>query len=239
MRFMIALLSLVLVYPAIASDDPYEGWSVEQLKTKVIELQKQVDALKASSDQSAMVAPKAATPTKLRSSNLKIDDFEADDASVGGQWAVGHDTQMSTTAEPDPFVHQKGGAPDGTGYCGRIHGTLGLNQAPWAWAALSLDLSDGDLSGYKAIEFWTKGDGNTHNLRLESKAVTDYAYFSASFVAPKKWTKVTIPLTDFKQPDWGAKVQENFSDVLKLAFYPTTFGSTYDFSVDNIVMIKQ
>lgn len=233
-------LALGISSLCLAADDPFQGWTPEQLKTKILQLQKQVDELK-STGNAAMGSAAPSSPlaaAKAASADLKVDDFEGEMASLGGQWWTGKDDKMGSTIAPDPFVHEKGGA-DGKGYCGHIHGKLGANKEPWAWAAMSLSLPDGDLRGYKAVEFWAKGDGKVHNVKLDKKSVTDFASFSATFTAPAKWTKVTVPFSDFKQPDWGNKVDATFGDVEKLSFYPTTFESSYDFSIDNIKFIKQ
>ena len=233
MRLMISALAFALAVNAAAAADPYQGWTPDQLKAKIGQLEKQVAALKAGGSAPAAAA---AAPAKPAAADLKIDDFEGDAASIGGMWWAGCDDKMGTTIAPNPFVHEAGGA-EGK-FCGRIHGKLGANKEPWAWASLSITLPNGDLRGYKAVEFWAKGDGKTHNIRLEKKSVTDFANYSASFPTSSKWTKVTIPFSDFKQPDWGKQVDASMGDVEKFTFFPSTFESTYDFSVDGVVIKK-
>ena len=95
-----------------------------------------------------------------------------------------------------------------------------------------------DLSAYKAIRFYTKGDGKSHSVALNKASVTDYCDYSASFVSPADWTQVTIPFANFAQPNWGKQVEKKFNDVVKLSFAPGTPDSDFDFKIDDVEFLK-
>ncbi|MES2201460.1 MAG: CIA30 family protein [candidate division FCPU426 bacterium] len=184
------------------------------------------------------IAIKAASKAPAR---LKLDNFEDSMASQeGGMWWSGCDAnKMGTTLAPAPFATSEGGAPKSPGHAGRIHGHLGANSAPWAWAALSLTLKHNDLSAYKTLELWVKGDGQAYTVRLQKKGLVEAENYAAIFVAPKEWTKLKISFESFKQPDWATKkVEPEFDDVEKLAFYPMSFDGDYDLSVDELSVVR-
>ena len=115
----------------------------------------------------ALVCLSAALPA----ADLLVEKIsEGAQARLGG-WSVAHnDNGLPTTLAPDPFAPEAGGSPLSPGHSGRIHGHLGPNRAPYSWAQLSLKLApDGapmDLSGYKSLRFWVKGDGKRHVVKL-------------------------------------------------------------------------
>ena len=135
-----------------------------------------------------------------------------------------------------------GNPPESPGHCAGMKGHMGPQQAPWPWAALSLNLDTNggpvDLSTYKAIRFYTKGDGKTHTVALNKASVTDYGDFQASFVSPSEWTQVTINFSDFSQPNWGKQLDKKFNDVMKLTFAPGVTDPDFDFKIDDVEFIK-
>jgi hypothetical protein len=195
-------------------------------------------ALALASTLYAAPKPKAGAPASAprAAGNLLIDDFEAEDAKIGGKWWVGCDELgKGTKVGPVPFVASKGGAEGKM--CGRIYGVLGAGESPWPWAGLSINVPN-DLSAYRALQFWARGDGKTHSVRLEKKSVTDHAHFVATFVAGPKWAKVTIPISEFKQAEWGVQVDRAMNDVEMLIFYPTAYSAKFDFAVDSVTLLK-
>lgn len=225
MRLKSLLFILALAAPLCAGERPYEGWTPEQLKAEIERLNAEIGSIK-------QFCPDLPPPAP--SSDLKIDDFEGDTASIGVAWWAGTHDQAGSSIQPSPFVHAAGGAHGK--YCGRIHGHLGKDEHHDAWVAFNISPPDPDLRGYKAIEFWAKGDGKAHGVRLEKMSVRDYAHFEASFVAPEKWAKISIPFDAFKQPDHGKKVAASFRDINKIAFFPREFGSDFDLSIDDVVL---
>jgi hypothetical protein len=237
----IVLAGLLAFSVALFADaDPFDGWTLQQLKVKVAQLQKENKALKdqlasapVASSVSATAAPVAAQGDRL------LDDFEADQARTGQAWWTGaDDNKLGTTLEPVPFVAKKGGSPVSPGHCGRIHGKLGAARDPWPWANLILAMDNEDLRGYSAISFYVKGDGLTHQVQFCKTSVKDFANFSAEFPTTKDWVKQTIKFSDFAQPSWGAQVPRVFNDVEKIQFVPGTPEAAFDFSIDDLTLVK-
>jgi peptidoglycan/xylan/chitin deacetylase (PgdA/CDA1 family) len=195
----------------------------------------QVEAAKA-----PVFLPAAAAPSQ---DILKVDDFESATPAFGASWWTGCDTNGVTKLSPVPFTVSQGGSPKSKGHCAGMKGILGPFQAPWPWALLSLGLKgDGspvDLSAYKAIRFYTKGDGKSHVLSLEKASVTDYCGFGAEFTSPKDWTQVTIPFSSFSQASWGKQLEKKFNDVTKISFSPGTGNPEFDFKIDDIELLKE
>src|SRR5487761_2609948 len=111
---------------------------------------------------------------------LMVEDFEK--ATPRMAWQVEHDEHgLGTTLAPDPFAPTPGGAPGSPLGCGRIHGHLGLNQAPWVWAQLRLALKPGfapaDLRAWKTLDFWVKGGGAMHRVRLSRASIQDSVHY--------------------------------------------------------------
>lgn len=236
MKFLgVMLAGALALSPALtrAENDPFAGWTPAQLKVKILQLQKENAELKAKAGSPAAAAPAAAKAA----ADMLLDDFEGDVAKNGMGWWNGCDTNnLGTTLAPQPYAAQAGGK---TGRCNRISGHLGSNKAPWPWASTGLKMSNPDISGYSGISFWVKGDGGRHKVQLQRTAVTDFAHYYAEFVAPKAWTKVTLPFSAFAQPaTWGNKVPVAWNDVESLQFMPGTNDSDYDFSIDDLTLTK-
>ncbi len=183
--------------------------------------------------------PSVAPPDK---DVLKVDDFESGSPAYGGGWTEGCDSNGVTKLSPTPFAPLPGGSPKTPGHCAGMKGHMGPMQAPWPWAILSENLDAGgkpvDLSAYRAIRFYTKGDGKTHSVALNKAAITDYADYQAGFVSPPDWTQVTIAFADFAQPNWGKQVEKKFNDVVKLSFSPNTPDADFDFKIDDVEFLK-
>jgi hypothetical protein len=203
----------------------------------------------AAAPAAAAVAPAAAAAVKAvpyPKDALIIDDFEGLGVSkLKTGWYAGCDTNnLGSKLEPQPFKVTDGGAPLTPGHCGRIFGHFGKNQAPWPYAQLSLDLKSPkaamDISGYKAIAFWAKGDMKNYKVTLCRDAVTDYADFAAPFFAGKQWKQVVIAFTDFSQPsDWGKKVPAGWKDVNQVKWGPIYNDVDFDMSIDDIALLKE
>jgi hypothetical protein len=229
-------LGLALLVPAAvrAAADPLAGWSEAQLKVKVLQLMKENQELKAQ----LSAAPAGAATAPKASGEFLLDDFEGDLARNGKAWWAGCDeNKLGTTLAPQPWAASKGGSKASPGRAGRIHGTYGKNQEPWPWAALSLALADPNISGYSALRFNVKGDGKTYVARIGRAAVKDFAHYAANFTAGKDWSTVTIKLSDFAQPNWGATVSGGFTDVEKIEFSPTVNEQAYDLWIDDVTLL--
>jgi hypothetical protein len=164
--------------------------------------------------------------------SLLVDAFDGG-PKIGGSWEVYKDDNNLGT-KVNPFAVEKDGNPTGSKGHGRFSGHIGKNMAPFPWAVLDLSWQDAgtkDLSEYKALRFWAKGDGKKHRARIGRAAVEDFCYPEAPFVAPKEWTRVTLALSDFRQPDWGKQVAAGFKDVKMVGFAALSPGDDEDFEL--------
>ena len=173
---------------------------------------------------------------------LKLDDFESSSPAFGGAWFAGCDNFGVTKLSPMPFAVLPGGSPQSPGHCAGMKGHMAPNQAPWPWAGLSLSLASNgnpvDISAYKALRFYTKGDGKTHPVALNKASVADYCDFQATFVSPEEWTQVTLNFSDFAQASWGKQLEKKFNDVTKLTFSPGAGDADFDFKIDDVELVK-
>jgi hypothetical protein len=238
MKFLgMVLAGALLAAPALVkADDPFAGWTDQQLKIKILQLQKENSDLKA---QLANGGAAAAAPAPKASADLLLDNFEGATASNGQSWWAGCDSdKLGTTLEPQPFVPSAGGA-NGSAHSGRIHGHFGVHTgSSYPWAQLTLALSNPDIRGYSAVTFFAKGDGGRYRVQLNRSAVKDYAFPAAEFTAPKEWTLVTLPISGFAQPSWGQSLPVDYKDVEKISFVAITEGSDYDLSIDDLKLAK-
>ena len=173
---------------------------------------------------------------------LKVDDFESASPSYGSGWWSGCDAAGVTKLSPIPFAPLPGGSPKSPGHCAGMKGHIGPAQAPWPWAllALALDASGKpiDLTAYKALRFYTRGDGKSHTVALTKAAVTDYCDYQANFVSPADWTQVTLPFDGFHQASWGKQLEKKFNDVTKITYTPGVADSDFDFKIDDVELLK-
>ena len=161
-----------------------------------------------------------------------------------GDWAVSCDSNhLGTTVNPMPFKLACGGHGSGK-YAAHISGHFGKSQPPWPFVALTATLLPGggavDLSGFKSIEFWVKGDGKDYSFSINRAAVQDYCEFRQEFKALPQSTKIKIRLSDLTQPAWGKQIPLKLNDVMYLTFSPGASFSDedYDFWLDDVVLVK-
>ncbi len=186
-------------------------------------------------------------PLISKRNRFLLDDFEKSGNSnrLGGIWVTECDqNKLGTVMNPMPYQRSKGGSKKTPKHSAHIWGHLGRNVAPWAWADLSCPLSPSfapvDISQFKKIEFWVKGNGKDYTAILGRSAVKDHATFQADFKAPAQWTKVSLTLADFKQPAWGRQIPLKLNDILFIAFSPAASFSDDDFDlwIDDITLVK-
>jgi hypothetical protein len=184
---------------------------------------------------------------EAKGTSLLIDDFEGGGTTnaLGGSWSTDCDhNNLGTVMNPMPFKAEAGGSKASPKFAAHIYGHYGKSIAPWPYTQLNagLDASGGavDLSDFKALQFWTKGDGKDYSALLARAAVQDYANPRDDFKAPAQWTKVILNLVDFKQPSWGRQIPPKLSDILYLSFAPAASFSDEDFNlwVDDVTLMK-
>ena len=214
-------------------------YAFSQLNRKLQNCQNALDALP--------VKEVAGQKLQARGDKLLIDDFESGGTTnkLQGTWMGDSDhNNLGTVLNPSPFAPSTGGSKASPKFAAHISGHYGKSIAPWPYAQLTGTLNAGgtatDLSAFKSLEFWVKGDGKTYSVILARAAVEDYCNFRADFKAGTEWSKVTINLTDFKQPSWGRQVPFKLSDILYFSFTPNADFSDEDFNlwVDDITLVK-
>jgi hypothetical protein len=175
----------------------------------------------------------------LNAAPLLVDDFEG--PPKGSRFMNVDHSGLGTQAAPVPFETAPGGAL-GSGSA-RLHGHLGLNQAPWSWVQLQLGFnpanSPTDITRYKTLRFRAKGDGNLHTVRLLKAEVTDSDQFLMKFPAGAAWAEVRLPLDGFRQAGWGKARERSFHDVTAVEFSPGANDSDFDFSVDQVELLEE
>jgi sialate O-acetylesterase len=83
---------------------------------------------------------------------------------------------------------------------------------------LKPDLAPVDLSAYKAIEFYARGDGD-YFVFLPEPSITDGDNFcTPNFSVTAEWKKVHLPLAGLKQNGWGAHRTYTQDAIQKIAF---------------------
>jgi len=157
---------------------------------------------------------------------LSVDGFEGGALlhQLGGSWSASFDkNSLGTVFNPQPTAWVAGG--HASEHALRLWGHFGKSRAPWPFAALVADFEPTDFTPVRALRFWAKGNAKQYNASLHRLAIHDYAFPGASFSAGIAWSLVELPLSDFKQPNWGQKTDPSWTDVNAIAFQP---GATFD-----------
>ncbi len=143
-----------------------------------------------------------------------VSDFEGTmGSSMGFQWRAiddkGAGGVSTAKATLDP------GGAEGTRQAIRVSGMVKVESFPFPFAGLGLPLGPvgkdrnigtSDLSGYRGIQFWVKGNGKHYMLRIESNLVSDFNLHHYPFEAGREWTLVRVPFSELKQWEWGGRV---------------------------------
>lgn len=186
---------------------------------------------------SAAAPAAAVAPAK---ENWVVEDFEQPNGLSGGFWYEFDKNPLGTVAKPSPFVLEAGGSPASAGFAAHISGTLGADRAPWTWVQLQVFLNREkkamDLRGYKSLHFYVKGDGGRYSVSLVREAVKNYDHFKYEFVAPATWTEIHVPIGEFQQAGWGAKLPQSFEDVTTIQFSPAVHDKAFDVSFDQVTL---
>jgi hypothetical protein len=164
---------------------------------------------------------------------LPVEYFDGAGPKLGMEWQTYIDENNLGT-KINPFVIVKDGSPKGSKGHGHFSGHMGKSKDPWPWAALDLAFGDHgpkDLSAFTSLRFFAKGDGKKYRVRLGREAVKDYCDYEYTFVAPKEWTRITAPFSEFVQPKWGKQVPRSFKDVNKIGFLALAPGDDEDFDL--------
>lgn len=122
-----------------------------------------------------------------------------------------------------------------------LTGKLGKQVGSWPWATLSVNLEPNgnavDLTHCKGIRFKAKGDGRPYKVAFTRKAITDYGNPAYQFSPPKEWKQYSVPIGNFKQPDWAKQVEQTWTDATSLQFQPTVVDTAFDLWVDDVELV--
>ncbi|NTV78059.1 MAG: hypothetical protein HGA25_02655 [Clostridiales bacterium] len=88
---------------------------------------------------------------------------------------------------------------------------------------------------YKNLNFFAKGNGN-YTVQIETSSVTDYNYHQSRFIAPRKGETFSFPLANFKQQNWGKRVEFSGKDVKNIVWLSTdsTGNPQLDLFIGNV-----
>ena len=194
--------------------------------------------------QRALAAAPAAKGRALTFSGsvVNVADFEGPAVThgLGGSWSASFDkNSLGTLFNPQPLVWGAGGHT--SEHALHMWGHFGKSRAPWPFAALVADFEPTDFSPARSIRFWAKGNGKKYAAAIHRSAVHDYAFPSAPFATTAAWVLVELPLSDFRQPGWGQKVDAAWTDVNAIAFQPGAAFDDEDFDlwVDALEIVQR
>jgi|GEM_PF-6013277 hypothetical protein len=75
-----------------------------------------------------------------------------------------------------------------------------------------------DLSLYKTMKFWAKGDGKPVKIKVCSTSVGDYDYHGTSVTPSADWAEYSVDLSSLKQEGWGRKTAIDLRQINKIQF---------------------
>jgi len=184
----------------------------------------------------AAAAKPAATPAAALAP-LVLDNFEGQ--TSGGKWGVYDDVKDnkgSSKANPDPWAVQAdpGKGAKGSDHFGKCWGTVTTKyQYGFGGVGYDFDADDKtktlDITGYKGIHFWMKGDGKAYSISVKSPSANkDFCYYTYQIETSADWTEYTIDFSKFHQPSWGAATsrKSSFSTATGIQFQ--TIGQPID-----------
>jgi imidazolonepropionase-like amidohydrolase len=158
-----------------------------------------------------------------------VSDFETGvAASFGSGWQISTDSMMGGTSEASMRI-----VPDGAqGSRGslEISGSVRPGSMyPWAGPMFfpgPKPMAPADLSRFKTLRFWTKGDGGTYHVLLFA---TELGRIPAeqTFVAGTAWREVAMPVAAFGNGIDGANLQG-------ILFSAGAGAASFRFQIDNV-----
>ena len=172
------------------------------------------------------------TSAKLQADGL-VSDFE--DGSVSARFGFGWSDSTDALRGGASVVRKEvvpGGAQSGRSL--EISGEVRPGFAfPWSGAIFfpgDRPMAPANLSSFKALEFWAKGDGRTYQLMLFASSLGMMPAMK-TFVAGPEWQLHTLPLADFPGVDP--------SGVTGIFFGAGADPGTFKFRIDNVRLVSQ
>ncbi len=92
-----------------------------------------------------------------------------------------------------------------------------------------------DVSPYKALHFWAKGDGTPVRIQLESAGIADHDYYQTVVTLGSEWRQYVIPLSQFTQRGFGAPVAFLRTDIKAVVWLnAVAMGKAMNLSLDQV-----
>jgi imidazolonepropionase-like amidohydrolase len=172
---------------------------------------------------------KSAPPPAGLQSGL-VSDFEQEgppQARFGAGWSESTD-QIAGGKSVAKMVVAPGG-PEGSKSALRVSGEVLQGFAfPWSGAMFSpgaTPMAPANLSSKKAIQFWTKGDGQTYQVMLFATRL-GFRPATQTFVAGPEWKQFTLTFAGFGGLDG--------SDIMGIAWTAGPKTGPFAFELDNV-----
>jgi endo-1,4-beta-D-glucanase Y len=180
-----------------------------------------------------------------------LDNCEDNDhlTRVGSAWIAYNDVSekglstITPLTTPTKFFTMSDGGANGSSKCAKI--TYSLNQGgnkynPFVGVGFNLDKDTSgktavDISTASSLTFYYKGD--TCDVRIETKNITDFGYYFVRVPASKEWKLVTLQWSQFAQAIWAVKADFDRKQATKIAWQtPNTAktGMAGTISIDEI-----
>ena len=230
---------------SVKSPELAEGADENALRLALLEIDQKLGRLdvRRADVQRALssMPPAKGRPLVFSGPVVSVDGFEGQGLAhgLGGSWSASFDkNSLGTVFNPQPTAWTSGGHT--SEHALHLWGHFGKSRAPWPFAALVADFEPTDFSAVQALRFWAKGNNKPSGASLHRLAVHDYAFPSAVFSVSNAWSLVELPLADFKQPNWGQKLDPSWTDVNAIAFQPGPSFDDEDFDlwVDDLELVK-
>jgi len=143
-----------------------------------------------------------------------ISDFENTGMHTpfGTDWREVNDKAGGGVSTADAEI--VAGGANGTRHALHVHGKVSVGDYLFPMGGVGLPLGPVkdhipkpvDISKYKGVQFWAKGDGKRYMLRVADEDVKDYNFHHYQFTTTADWQLVRIPFAELKQFDWGQRV---------------------------------
>jgi imidazolonepropionase-like amidohydrolase len=155
-------------------------------------------------------AARRAEQAPVVATNGSVSTFEGGmDAGFGAGWQASTDKMMGGASEADLHLVSNDGA-EGTTSSLEVTGVIQPGSPfPWAGAIFfpgPTPMAPADLSHFKGLAFWTRGDGGSYRVLLFSTRLGNIPA-EAHFTAATEWRLVTLPFSAFGADQDGRDVR--------------------------------
>ena len=181
-------------------------------------------ALQAKKEQEA--AQRRSEPPQGSESGL-VSDFESGMATSFGLGWKASTGRLLGGSEPRTELRLADDGAAGSHHSLEISGAIAPGVFGWAGAVFfpgARPLAPVNLSQFKSISFWTRGDGRTYQVMLLSRSRGSMP-LSQRFVAGEGWSRVTISLSE---------LGTDGSDMQALTFAELAVPGSFRFLIDDV-----